>query len=169
MNDIPDSTASFIDRPYDLLVWIGNPSQSYLLGFMRWIFGVQLFQAGMGHLTHIPSFTDFFVSLNIPLPAENAWLVAFTETFGGVLLAFGLLSRLISIPLTINFIVAFLTTEQKGIGEIFSSFTTDDFCADTAFPYLATALFVLIFGPGALSLDYLLCLRRKKEWHGPRL
>ena len=169
MTEPTNPVESFIGWLYDLLVWLGNHSQSYLLWLMRWVFGVELFMAGMGHLTHIPSFTDFFVSLKIPFPAENAWLVGSTETFGGLLLAFGLLSRLICIPLTINFIVAFLTTEQKGIQEIFSSFSTDDFCADTAFPYLATAVVVLIFGPGALSLDYLLCLWRKKEWRGPKL
>jgi putative oxidoreductase len=169
MNEPTHPLVSLINWLYDLLVWLGNHSQSYLLGFIRWIFGVELFMAGMGHLTHIPSFTSFFMDLKIPFPAENAWLVAFTETGGGLLLSFGLLSRLICIPLTINFIVAFLTTEQKGIGEIFSSFSTDDFAADTAFPYFATALIVLIFGPGALSLDYLICLWRKKEWRGPKL
>jgi putative oxidoreductase len=168
MSESTNPVVALIEYLYGLLVWLGNHAQSYLLWFMRWVFGVQLMMAGMGHLTHIPSFTDFFVSLNIPFPAENAWLVGFTETFGGTLLALGLMSRLVCIPLTINFIVAFITTEQKGIQELLS-FDTDDFCADTAFPYLATALVVLIFGPGALSLDYLLCKWRRKEWRGPGL
>ncbi len=167
MNE-PAHAVSPIDWLYDLLVAIANHSQSYLLWFMRWVFGVELLMAGLGHLTNIPSFTDFFVSLKIPFPAENAWLVGFTETIGGTLLALGLMSRLVCIPLTINFIVAFLTTEQDGLKDLWA-FNTDKFCADTAFPYLATALVVLIFGPGALSLDYLICLWRKKAWHGPGL
>jgi putative oxidoreductase len=169
MNESSNPVLSLIDRLYVLLVWLGNHGQSYFLWFIRWLFGVQLFQAGMGHLSNIPSFTSFFMDLKIPFPAENAWLVAFTETFGGVFLAFGLMSRLVGIPLTINFIVALLTTEQKGLGEVFSGFDTDDLCADTAFPYLATSLILLFFGPGALSLDYLICLWRKKEWRGPKL
>jgi putative oxidoreductase len=167
MNESPNPLVALVDRLYGLLVWLGNHSQSFFLWFIRWIFGVELLMAGLGHLFNIPSFTSFFVDLKIPFPAENAWLVGFTETIGGTLLALGLMSRLISIPLIINFIVAFLTTEQKGIHEIFTSFDTDDFAADTAFPYLATALIVLIFGPGKFSLDYLICKWRKKEWKGP--
>jgi putative oxidoreductase len=157
----------WISRLYDLLVTITNHLQSPLLWLMRWVFGVQLLMAGMGHLFNIPSFTDFFVSLKIPFPAENAWLVGFTESIGGILLALGVISRLVCIPLTINFIVAFLTTEQKGIHELLSSFTSDDFCADTAFPYLATSMVVLVFGPGAYSIDYLVARWRKQPWHGP--
>ena len=39
----------------------------------------------------------------------------FTETFGGMFLALGLLSRLTALPLIINFIVAYITTEQDGL------------------------------------------------------
>jgi putative oxidoreductase len=59
--------------------------------------------------------------------------------------------------------VAYITTEQDGLKDLLS-FDTDKFCADTAFPYLATAVVVLIFGPGALSLDYLIAKWRKQEW-----
>ena len=48
-------------------------------------------------------------------------------------------------------------------------FDTGDFTADAAFPFLATAVVILSFGPGALSLDYLICLWRKKERRGPKL
>jgi putative oxidoreductase len=168
MTEPTNPAASFIDWFYDFVVWLGRHSQSYLLWFMRWAWGVQLFQAGIGKLFNIGTPIDYFTQLHIPFPVENAWLVAFTETFGGVFLALGLLSRLTCLPLIINFIVAYLTTEQKGISELLG-FDSGDFCADTAFPYLATALVVLLFGPGALSLDYLICLRRKKEWCGPKL
>jgi len=168
MNESTKPVVAFIDRLYDLLVWMGNHGQSYLLWFMRWAWGVQLFQAGIGKLFNIGTPTDYFTQLHIPFPAANAWLVACTETFGGIFLALGLLSRLTCVPLLINFIVAYITTEQKGIGELLG-FDSGDFCADTAFPYLATALVVLLFGPGALSLDYLICLWRKRVWHGSKL
>ena len=168
MTEPAHSSAAWIDRLYDLLVWIGNHGQSYLLWFMRWAWGVQLFQAGIGKLFNIGTPIDYFTQLHIPFPVENAWLVALTETFGGIFLGLGLLSRLTCIPLVINFIVAYLTTEQKGLGELLG-FDSGDFCADTAFPYLATALVVLLFGPGALSLDYLICLWRKRQWKSARL
>ncbi len=168
MNEPTNPLASFIGWLYDALVWLGNHSQSYLLWFMRWVFGVELLQAGLGKLFNIQLPTNYFTQLGIPYPAENAWLVASTETIGGTLLALGLLSRLTCIPLTINFIVAYFTTEQQGLHDLLK-FDTGAFTADAAFPFLATTVVVLIFGPGALSLDYLICLWRQKEWRGPRL
>jgi len=157
-----------IDLLYGWLVFIGNHAQSPLLYFMRFVFGIELMQAGVGKLLNISLPIGYFTSLGIPFPVENAWLVSFTETFGGIFLAFGLLSRLTCIPLTINFIVAYVTTEQDGLKDILS-FDTDKFCADTAFPYLATVVVVLIFGPGAYSVDYLLACWRKLEWKSSRI
>jgi len=153
---------------YGLLVMVGNHLQSPLLFFMRFVWGIQLMQAGVGKLFNIQMPIGYFKDLGIPFPVENAWLVSFTETFGGIFLAFGLLSRLTAIPLVINFIVAYITTEQDGLKDLLG-FDTDKFCADTAFPYLATALLVLIFGPGALSVDYLIARWQKLEWKGVRL
>jgi putative oxidoreductase len=153
---------------YDLLVFVGNHLQSPLLLFMRIVWGGQLIQAGWGKLMNIDKPIGYFKDLGIPFPVENAWLVGFTETFGGLFLILGLLSRLTAIPLTINFIVAYITTEQDGLKDLLS-FDTDKFCADTAFPYLATAVVVLIFGPGVFSVDYLIARWRKQEWKGARL
>jgi putative oxidoreductase len=153
---------------YAWLVFLTNHLQSPLLFFMRFVFGIELMQGGVGKLLHIDLPIGYFTSLGIPFPVENAWLVAFTETFGGIFLAFGFLTRLTAIPLIINFIVAYITTELDGLKDLLS-FDTDKFCGDTAFPYLATAVVVFIFGPGALSVDYLLVTCwRKGEWKGPR-
>src|SRR5271154_1977537 len=157
-----------IASAYDLLVRIGNHLQSPLLLLIRLVWGIQLMQAGWGKLMHIEKPIGYFTSLGIPFPVENAWLVAFTETFGGLFLILGLLSRLTSIPLTINFIVAYITTEQDGLKDLLN-FDTDKFCADTAFPYLATVVVVLIFGPGAFSVDYLIACWRKLEWKSAKL
>jgi putative oxidoreductase len=168
---MPNSTNTFmagVTRLYDLLVLAGNHLQSPLLLFMRIVWGGQLIQAGWGKLMHIDKPIGYFKDLGIPFPVENAWLVAFTETFGGLFLILGLLSRLTAIPLTINFIVAYITTEQEGLKNLLS-FDTDKFTADTAFPYLATAVVVLIFGPGAFSVDYLIARWRKAEWKSARL
>jgi len=168
MKESERAVVGWVERLYGLLVWVGNHGQSFLLWFMRWVFGVQLLQAGLGKLFNIELPTNYFTQLGIPFPVENAWLVAFTETFGGIFLALGLLSRLTCVPLVINFIVAYITTEQKGLGELLG-FDTGDFTADAAFPFLATAVVVLVFGPGALSVDYLICRWRKREWRGPGL
>lgn len=166
--DKPNQLVAGIDFLYGLLVTVTNHLRSPLLWFMRFAFGIQLMQAGVGKFFNIQQPIGYFTDLHIPFPVENAWLVAFTETFGGIFLALGLLSRLTCIPLTINFIVAYITTQQDGLHDLLS-FDSGKFTADAAFPFLATALVVLIFGPGAYSLDYLITLWRGKEWKGPKV
>jgi putative oxidoreductase len=168
MSNSTNPLVNGVTRLYDLLVLAANHLQSPLLLLMRVVWGGQLIEAGWGKLMHIDKPIGYFTDLGIPFPVENAWLVAFTETFGGLFLLLGLMGRLTCIPLTINFIVAYITTEKDGLKDLLS-FDTDKFCADTAFPYLATAVVVLIFGPGALSLDYLIARWRKVEWKGVKL
>ncbi len=163
MTNPPNSLVAGVSSLYDLLGRIGNHLQSPILLFMRIVWGGQLIQAGVGKLMHIDKPIGYFTDLHIPFPVENAWLVGFTETFGGLFLVLGLLSRLTSIPLTINFIVAYITTEQEGLKDLLS-FDTGKFTADAAFPFLATAVIVLIFGPGIFSIDYLIARRRGQEW-----
>ena len=154
-----------IDGLYDFFVRISSHLQSVLLFAIRYIWGIQLMQAGVGKLLNIDTPISYFTQLGIPFPVENAWLVASTETFGGMFLAFGLLSRLTAIPLIINFIVAYITTEQKALGELLQ-LNTDDFFGAAPFLFLFAAVIVLAFGPGAYSVDYLLTLWRGKEWKG---
>jgi putative oxidoreductase len=159
---------------YGWLVYLGNHLQSPVLYLTRFIFGISLMEAGLGKLLNIETPIGYFRSLHIPLPVENAWLVSSTETIGGIFLALGLLTRLTSIPLIINFIVAYLTTEQDSLKKLadlsgFPDLNTDGFFGAAPFPYLFTAVLMLAFGPGAYSLDYLIALWRKREWKGPKL
>ena len=163
MTNPPNPLVAGFTSLYDLMVWVGNRLQPYLLWLIRWVWGIQLMQAGVGKLFNIETPIGYFTQLGIPFPVENAWLVALTETFGGLFLALGLLSRLTCIPLIINFIVAYLTTEQDGLKDLLS-FDTGKFTADAAFPFLATAVVVLIFGPGIFSLDYLISRWRGHQW-----
>jgi len=157
-----------IARAYDLLVFVGNHLQSPLLFLIRLTWGIQLMQAGFGKLLNIEKPIEYFTSLGIPFPVENAWLVGFTETFGGLFLALGLLSRLTAIPLIINFIVAYITTEQDSLHKLLS-LDTDDFFAAAPFLFLFAAVIVLAFGPGAYSVDYLIARWRGEEWKSSRM
>jgi len=151
------------DFLHDLLVRVANHLRSPFLLLMRVVWGLELAQAGWGKLTNIQKPIDYFTQLGIPFPVENAWLVGCTETFGGIFLALGLLSRLACIPLTINFIVAYITTEQDSLSDL-TKLDTDKFIAAAPFIFLLTAVMVLAFGPGAYSLDYLIARWRKREW-----
>ena len=166
---------SFFEFLHGWLVTIGNHLQSPVLFVIRFIIGIQLMEAGFGKLLNIETPIGYFTSLGIPFPVENAWLVAFTETFGGLFLALGFLTRLTAVPLIVNFIVAYLTTEQESLKKLadlskFPDLNTDAFFAAAPFLFLATAVLVLAFGPGALSVDYvLITCWRKTKWNGPRL
>src|SRR5271156_2711926 len=168
MSNPTNPLAAGIAYLYDLLVLVGNHLQSTLLFAIRFVWGIQLMQAGFGKLLNIDTPISYFTQLGIPFPVENAWLVAFTETFGGLFLALGLLSRLTAIPLIINFIVAYLTTEQDSLKKLVH-FDTDEFFAAAPFLFLFAAVIVLAFGPGAFSVDYLIARWRKQEWKGARL
>jgi len=153
---------------YDLLVFVGNHLQSPLLFAIRFVWGIQLMQAGFGKLLNIDTPIGYFTQLGIPFPVENAWLVGFTETFGGMFLALGLLSRLTAIPVIISLTVAYITTEQDALHKLLS-LDTDDFFAAAPFLFLFAAVIVLAFGPGAFSVDYLIARWRKLEWKSARL
>lgn len=151
------NTNPFVARArtaYGLLIRSASYLQSPFLLIVRLYWGWQFFQTGKGKLSDLSQPTEFFASLHIPFPAFNAALVGATECFGGLLLLVGLASRLISIPLTILLCVAYLTADSEALRSIFSD--PDKFLSATPFQFLFATLLVLIFGPGAFSIDYLI-------------
>jgi len=151
------NTNPFVTRvrsAYRLLIRSASYLQSPFLLIVRLYWGWQFFQTGKGKLSDLSQPTEFFTSLHIPFPAFNAALVGTTECVGGLLLLVGLASRLVSIPLIILLSVAYLTADNEALRSIFSD--PDKFLSATPFQFLFAVLLVLIFGPGAFSLDYLI-------------
>jgi putative oxidoreductase len=140
---------------HELLAKIGACLQSPVLLFIRLVCGYDLCITARGHLTHVQKTADFFASLHIPFPVANVYISGGTEMVGGILLMLGLFSRFISIPLLFNFCVAYLTASPAAVKALFH-LNPDDFIGDSAFPFLVTSLLILAFGPGKISLDYLL-------------
>jgi putative oxidoreductase len=103
----------------------------------------------------------FFTDLGIPAPTLNAYFNASLETIGGILLILGLASRLISVPLLINMIVAYITADREAFTSFFSE--SGKFFGADPFPFLLISLLVLIFGPGKFSVDTLILAYRKKH------
>lgn len=156
------SLLKFVDRVYALFLRVANSLQSPLLLAIRLYWGWQFTESGIDHLRNLDSFVKFMADNNVPAPWFNAHFVAGLETCGGILLALGLGSRLIAIPLLINMSVAFLTTDRDSL---FSAFTShaEDFYKALPFTYLFVALLILVFGPGSLSLDTLIKRYRTKR------
>jgi putative oxidoreductase len=128
--------------------------QSPFLLAIRLYWGWQLIESGWGKLHNLGKVTEFFTSLGLPMPAQTAVFISCLEFFGGILLALGLLSRLIALMLTVNLIVAYITADREALFSIFSD--PDKFYAAAPYTFLVASLIVLIFGAGKFSLDALL-------------
>lgn len=137
------------------LSWLGEALQSLLLLATRLYWGFGFFQAGYGKLNDIGATSQFFSEISIPFPTANAYIAGSVECFGGLLLIAGLFSRIITIPLIIVMIVAYLTAHTSEIANILNNPAA--FVAEGAFNFLFASLIVFAFGPGKISLDYVIC------------
>jgi len=131
--------------------------QSPLLLVIRLYWGWQFAQDGWGKLHHLDHVTQFFASLNLPMPAQTALFVSVVEFAGGILLAAGLGTRLVSLALFLNMTVAFWTAEKDAFLGVLSN--PDKFQAADAYNCWFAALLILILGPGWIALDALIARR----------
>jgi putative oxidoreductase len=145
---------ALIEKFYGWLITIGNALRSPVLVIIRLYWGWEFFLTGKGKLMDLSKPTQYFESLGIPLPHVSATLAACTEMTGGLLLLVGLASRLISIPLMILLVTAYLTADSDAVRAIFSD--PDKFLTATEFQFLFAVVIVFVFGPGTLSLDGLI-------------
>jgi putative oxidoreductase len=128
-------------------------AQTPFLLFVRLYWGWQLVESGWGKLHNLGKVTEFFTSLGLPMPGVTAVFISSLEFFGGILLALGLFSRLISLMLTVNLITAYITADREALFSIFSD--PDKFMAAAPFTFLFVSLLILIFGPGKIAVDVL--------------
>jgi putative oxidoreductase len=138
-----------------------NSLQSPFLLAIRLFWGWQFWQSGWAHLSDLPKFVDYFTGLGIPAPSLNAHFIAVLEAGGGILLALGLGSRLISLLLAGDMFVAFVVADREALQSIFSD--TDKFYAAAPYTLLFASVIILIFGPGKISLDHVIATYRKKH------
>jgi putative oxidoreductase len=127
--------------------------QHPFLLFVRLYWGIQLSQSGWGKLHNLDKVTDFFASLNLPMPHQTAVFIACVEFFGGLFLALGLLSRVTALVLTINMMMAYIMADHEALFSIFSD--PDKFTAAAPYVFLVASVIVLLFGPGIFSIDAL--------------
>jgi putative oxidoreductase len=143
-----------IQQLYDRFFHLVNHLQSPFLLFVRMYWGWQLAQSGWGKLHNLSNVSNFFMSLNLPYPAQTAIFISCVEFFGGILLALGLLSRTTALVLTINMIVAYVTADREALLSVFSD--PDKFYAAAPYTFLVASVIILLFGPGKLALDALI-------------
>jgi putative oxidoreductase len=126
--------------------------QSPFLLFVRLYWGWQFIVTGWGHMHGIAGFIQYFTKLGIPAPAANAYFIAGLEFVGGILLVLGLGTRLVSLLLAGDMIVAFLTADRDALKTAFTSDPTN-FYAASEYTFLFAAVILLIFGAGFFAID----------------
>lgn len=149
----------FLKESYLDLIASGNFFQHFLLLAIRLFWGGSLFISGMAKVEDITPMINYFDSLGIPFPDITAHITAWVEFVGGFCLLVGFASRLAAIPIIAIMIGAFLTAHIDSVKTIFSD--PQNFIIQLPFNYLLAALIIFAFGPGGISVDYLL-----KRWLG---
>ena len=121
----------------------------------RLVIGQAFFFTGRGKLENVERTVAFFTDLGIPFPAANAAFVSRLEYYGGMLLIVGLATRLVAAGLASTMVVALLTADRQAFLDALRG-VGDQILPDvTAFAYLLFLLWLIVFGPGPLSLDAL--------------
>jgi putative oxidoreductase len=116
---------------------------------VRLFVGYFFVETGWGKLRNLDGFSQRFAGWGIPYPHFNAALSAYTEFIGGWLIVCGIATRLASIPMIINMLVAILAVNLKRVSSL------DDFVELDEPLYAPSFLWLLLSGPGWVSVDYL--------------
>jgi len=128
--------------------------------------GNAFFLTGRGKLEHFDTFVGFMTDLGIPMPELNAHVVARIEYYGAILLILGLFTRLAAAGLLSTMVVALLTAEKASFLESWKP-TGDVGPLDiAAFVNVLLLTWLVLYGPGPVSLDALLkrwLFRRSEE------
>ncbi len=101
-----------MQKLYRLWVSLISKLQSPFLLIIRLYWGWQFVLTGKGKLMSLDRTAGIFANLHIPMPKLNAVLAGGTECFGGLLLLFGLGSRIVTVPLIFTMCIAYLTAES---------------------------------------------------------
>ena len=129
----------------------------------RLVMGQAFYFAGRGKLANPEGIVEFFTSLGIPFPGANAAFISRLEYYGGMLLIVGLCTRVVAFLLSSTMVVALMTADKADFVTAFKG-TTDKGVTDVvAFVFLMFLLWLVVYGPGVVSLDTLL-----KRWLLPK-
>ena len=124
--------------------------------FARIVVGWVFMWSGWTKLNNLYPTQDFpgmiarFTEWGIPFPSVMAPFVSGVEFFGGLLLLFGLFTRLAATPLVIVMIVAIMSAKWNQVDSLETLLGFEEVAYMALFGWLAVA------GPGPISLDHLL-------------
>ncbi len=126
---------------------ITNNFQSISLLVARLTMAYGFYTPAMNKWANIENVAGWFGSMGIPLPLLSAYMTAIIEILGVGLLALGLFTRLISIPLIVIMLVAIVTVHLP------NGFSAGDNGFEIPFYYMLFLMIFTSFGAGKISLD----------------
>jgi uncharacterized membrane protein YphA (DoxX/SURF4 family) len=147
---------------------IDGPASTVLIRLMA---GGVFFWEGILKFVYVNQGVGRFTKLGMPFPVFTADFVGCLEIVGGLLVMAGFLTRLITIPFVIEMIVAMLSTKislylgtsplplppappKIGVWAVLHEIRSE-------YAQMMVVLYLLINGPGKLSLDALLARLRR--------
>jgi putative oxidoreductase len=119
----------------------------------RLVIGLVFVPTGWGKLHNLPDIVAFFRQLGIPYPELQAPFVSTLELVGGSLVLVGLSTRIAAAPLIGTMVVAIATAIWPQLdGPL-------DLVGKEELHYLVLLAYLVVTGPGAISLDALVARR----------
>lgn len=119
----------------------------------RLVMGQAFFLTGRGKLANFANTVQFFTDLGIPMPELNAAFVSRLEFYGGIALILGLGTRLVAVGLASTMVVALATADKQNFLAALSMSGDQGITDIVPFVYLLFLTWLVVIGPGALSLD----------------
>lgn len=136
-----------ISKINDLAAKVLDNFQSIFLLLARLTIAYGFFEPAINKWKSIEDTAAWFASMGIPFPTLNVYMVATFESLGVVLLALGLFTRLISLPLIGTMVVAIITVHFA------NGFSAGDNGFEIPLYYLLFLGIFASFGAGKLSID----------------
>jgi putative oxidoreductase len=121
----------------------------------RLVMGQAFHQTGSGKIENFANTVSFFTELEIPMPEANAFFIARLEYWGGLLLIVGLATRLVSGLLASSMAVALATADRETFLDALRGASDAGLTDVVPFVYLLFLLWLVLAGPGLVSLDAL--------------
>jgi putative oxidoreductase len=125
----------------------------------RLVVGITFFYTGHGKLQNLDRTASFFADLGIPFPGANAVFISSLEFFGGICLMAGLGTRVFAALLSSTMVVALLAADKESLISKFPADLTDV----SPVVLLLFLVWLVLYGPGRLSLDSLIRLLRRRS------
>ena len=156
-----------------LINWLLHPpvtGESTIL-IIRLMTGTVFFWEGILKFVYVNQGVGRFTKLGFAFPETTAHIIATGEIIGGLLLIFGLFTRITAFYFIIQMIVAVLSTKidlflgtsplplppappKMGIWAVLHEIRSD-------YAQILTCLFLLMAGPGRMSLDFIITTAKK--------